>query len=128
MILADATVVVAFIRTGDAKLRRIIVNEPAAICGVTRAEILHGAHDPAHRHRMLVALNLFQQLGIPDTVWDQVGDNLATLRRAGLTMPLADVILATLAISVDMELWARDVHFGLIQKVIPALKLFQEPP
>ena len=38
------------------------------------------------------------------------------------------VVLATVAISNDIELWTRDTHFPMIQKVLPALKLFVEPP
>jgi hypothetical protein len=45
-----------------------------------------------------------------------------------VTVPLVDTALATLAILVDVELWAYDTHFNLIQQVLRALKLFQEPP
>jgi predicted nucleic acid-binding protein len=95
---------------------------------VTRAEILHGARDPAHRQRLLAALSLFHQLPLPDSLWDEVGDHLATLGAAGVTVPLADVIIATIAIANDIELWTRDQQFTLIQAVLPQLRLFQEPP
>ena len=36
--------------------------------------------------------------------------------------------IATVAISMDIEVWARDKHFPEIQRLIPKLKLFQEPP
>ena len=38
------------------------------------------------------------------------------------------VLLATIAIESDIELWTYDSHFALIQAVLPALRLFQEPP
>jgi predicted nucleic acid-binding protein len=53
---------------------------------------------------------------------------LAILRASGLTVPFNDAAIATVAISLDMEVWARDKHFGNIQGLIPKLKLFQEPP
>ena len=65
---------------------------------------------------------------LPDSIWDDVGDNLAHLRTHGVTVPFADGVLATLAIANDLELWTRDPHFTLIQKWLPALQLFQEPP
>ena len=40
MILADTSVVIDFLRTADAKLRHLIVTNPAAVCGVTRAEVV----------------------------------------------------------------------------------------
>jgi predicted nucleic acid-binding protein len=76
----------------------------AALCGITRAEILHGVRNPADRPKIVAALNLFPQLTIPDAIWDQVGDNLAALRAAGLRFPFPDVVLATVAMAYDIEL------------------------
>jgi predicted nucleic acid-binding protein len=128
MILADTSVVIEFLRTGNAKLRGLVVSTPAAICGVTRAEVLHGARDSAHRQKLVTALDLFQQVSMPEPLWDRVGDHLAALRSSGVTVPLADVVIATIAIENHLELWTRDAQFAHIQNVILHLKLFQEPP
>jgi predicted nucleic acid-binding protein len=45
-----------------------------------------------------------------------------------VVVPFPDVVLATVAIANGIELWTRDKHFALIQGVLPALRLFQEPP
>lgn len=128
MILADTSIVIEFLRTADPKLRHLIVHSPAAICGVTRAEVLHGARDASHRHQLLTALNMFAGLAIPEVFWDRVGDHLAELRSAGVTVPLADVLIATVAIENDIALWTRDNHFSVIQNTLPRLQLFIEPP
>jgi predicted nucleic acid-binding protein len=128
MILADTTIVVEFLRTNDAKLRGLIVSSPAAICGVTRAEILHATRDAAHRQTLLTALNMFHQVAFAEPLWDQAGDHLAALRAAGATIPFADVLIATAALSHGLELWTRDRHFADVQRIIPTLRIFQEPP
>jgi predicted nucleic acid-binding protein len=128
MILVDTSVVVEFLRSGDPNLRRIFVDGDAAICGVTRAEVLHGARDPAHLQRLTAGLNSFQQLSIPEGLWDDIGERLSQLRAAGVTIPLADAIIATVAIHYRVPLWTRDVHYGKIQSVFASLVLFQEPP
>jgi predicted nucleic acid-binding protein len=128
MILADTSVVIDFLRTADAKLRHLIVTEPAAVCGVTRAEVLYGTLNPGHRAKLLTALNLFHQMPFPDVLWDAVGDNLAALRTSGVTVPFPDVVIATVAIANDVELWTRDNQFRMIQGVLPQMRLFQEPP
>lgn len=127
MILIDSTVLVDYLRKKDKKLLGLMKAHDGAICGIVRAEILHGAHDIKHRRRLLAALNTLTQVTIPDSMWDFVGDNLATLRSQGVTVPFNDAALATLALSLEIELWARDKHFPDIQKVLPKLKLFQEP-
>ena len=43
--------------------------------------------------------------------------NQARLRTNGVTVPLIDTMLATLAISFDVAFWTYDGHFGDIQRV-----------
>lgn len=128
MILTDTSIVIEFLRTSDPRLQGIIVQYNAAVCGITRAEVLHGARNPAHQQSLLIALNLFAQVSIPDSLWDQVGHNLAVLRGSGVTVPFNDVVIATVALVNNLELWTRDAQFVLIQRVLPQLRLFQEPP
>ncbi len=37
MILVDASVVIDYVRGKDAKLRKLLPQQPVAVCGVTRA-------------------------------------------------------------------------------------------
>lgn len=128
MTLVDTSVVIDFLRSGDAKLLGLFQSLPGSVCGTTRAEILHGARNPADHSRVITILNAFVQTPTPETVWDAVGDLLATLRANGLTFPFNDVVIASVAISAGVELWTRDNQFQLIQKHEPRLRLFQEPP
>lgn len=63
MILVDAVVIIAYLRTADANLLALFRSLPSAICGVTRAEVLHGARGLTDRQRLLVLLNAFHQVG-----------------------------------------------------------------
>jgi predicted nucleic acid-binding protein len=128
MILVDASVLIDFLRTKDPKLDRQFRSEPVAVCGVTRAEILAGARRVPDRHRLLLFLNRFQQVPMPDGLWDMVGDNIAALNARGLTVPFPDAVVATLGIENDIEVWARDPHFPTMQKILARLKLFHEAP
>jgi predicted nucleic acid-binding protein len=128
VILADTSVVIDYVQGKDAKLARLISQHPVAVCGIVRAELLCGARDPAHGANLLVLLATFAQLSIPEAIWDIVGDNLAALRRRGITVPFPDALIATLGIENDIEVWARDPHFPMMQRALPQLRLFQEPP
>jgi predicted nucleic acid-binding protein len=121
-------VVIDYAKGQDAQLQALLPTLPVVLCGITRAEVLHGARDPAHRQKLLTLLGTFGQISIPDALWDSVGDNLAALRAGGVTVAFQDAVLATLALANAIELWARDQDFIHIQHVLPALKLFQEPP
>jgi predicted nucleic acid-binding protein len=128
MILVDANVVIAYIKKPDPKVLGLFQTHQAAVCGITRAEVLHGARNPADRQRLIQELNVFAQITIPDSLWDAVGDALAALWAAGVTVPFPDTVLACVAIEYGIELWTRDQHFKLMQTVLPQLRLFQEPP
>ncbi|MBA4192568.1 MAG: hypothetical protein C0467_31760 [Planctomycetaceae bacterium] len=129
MILVDTGVLIDYTRTpSDPKLGGLFRTLPLAICGAVRAEILHGSRNPRDRARLVLLLDCFSQLAIPESHWDTIGDNLNALRKSGVTIPFTDAIIATVALANDIELWTRDTHFTLVQRVLPALKLFIEPP
>lgn len=128
MILIDTSVVIDYARGKDTKLVALVPTLSLAICGVVRAELLNGARDAKHRATLITMLATFQRIPIPEPLWDTVGDNLAILRAKGITLPLPDVVIATLGIENDLEVWSRDPHFSMMQGALPRLKLFQEPP
>ena len=128
MILIDASVIIEYLRSPDPKLLAVLQSNGAAICGVTRAEVLAGSRSPQQRQRLLALLDSLSQIALDDAIWEDVGDHLATLRAPGITVPFPDAVLSALAILMDLELWTRDQHFSLIQRVFPTLKLFQESP
>ena len=127
MILCDTTILVRYVR-GDADVQRIVATIPAAVCGVTVAELLHGTRSPAERVQLMQVLARFGRLTVPDAIWEPFGDALAALRAAGLRLPFADVLIASVAVHAGLELWTRDRHFALMQPALPGLRLFPEPP
>lgn len=127
MILVDTSVLVYYLRSGSSGIRAVLASAPCAICGVIRAEILHGARTPQDAVSLRVALDALTQLPIPETVWDNLGSNLSVLRSRGLPMPFQDVLIATVALHHDTELWTLDGHFAAMQVALPGLKLFVGP-
>lgn len=77
--------------------------------------------------RVLTVLNAFVQTPTSESVWDAAGDLLAALRASGVTVPFNDVVIASVAVAVGVEVWTRDSQFQLIQRHEPRLRLFQEP-
>lgn len=128
MILLDTSVLIAYLRTRDPRLAALFTAHDAAICGVTRAEVLSGVRSPADRAYTTAVFAILRPLPTPESTWDALGDNLAALRAEGLPMPFPDVLIATLAVAAGVELWTRDRHFALMGPAVPGLRLFAEPP
>ncbi len=59
-------------------------------------------------------------------MWNDIGNIQAELRSNGVTVPLADVVLSAVTMSLDVEIWTRDTDFINMQKVLTALKLYHE--
>lgn len=107
MTLLDASIIIDGLRAKDMRLLEQMRSVGGAVCGVTRAEILSGARGYDDRQRLLTILDGFQQVAIPASLWDDVGGIQAQLRAGALTVPLADAILATVAIMLDVDVWGE---------------------
>jgi predicted nucleic acid-binding protein len=127
MILVDTSVLVDYLRLPSDDILRTLESNQAAICGVIRAEILAGTRSPGEISRISTCLNALQQIPLPEDIWDRVGYYLALLRSAGVTVPFADAVIATVAVGNKIPLWTRDVHFQRMQSVMKELELFPEP-
>jgi predicted nucleic acid-binding protein len=127
LILLDASVLIEYLRGRDPTLVQSFRTLPLGICGITRAEILHGSRNDADRSNLTIVLNRFRPIPIPDSLWDAVGNTLNELRHRGLTVPFTDVALAALAVHLDIELWGIDAHFLVIAQVLP-LRLYRLTP
>ncbi|MCG3197233.1 MAG: tRNA(fMet)-specific endonuclease VapC [bacterium] len=96
----------------------------AAICGVTRAELLQGARSATDKETINRRLRMFIQIPITEDLWGELGDILACLRRQGISVPFPDALISTVALHEGIALWTNDSHFGLIQRAFPNLDLY----
>jgi predicted nucleic acid-binding protein len=128
MILTDSGILIQFMRTKDAKLGRSLQTLPVAICGAVRAELLAGTRNAVERASTKAFLQQFHYLPFEEDWWERLGDNLAVLYANGLSVPFPDAVIATVAIENDLEVWAVDPHFPVMQKFLPRLRLYQPPP
>ena len=125
MILADTNIFIDFWNNPTEDLKNVFIKEDIAVCGVVRAELLHGAvsaKDFANITTMLEAFDEFN-LEIPD--WQILGDNLYNLRKQGISVPFSDAIIATIALKHGIPIWTG--HFLLIQSVLIGLNIYQTP-
>ena len=117
MTMLETSVLIGYLRTKDAALWSLIQSQAPVICGLTRAEVLAGARNPADRARLLITLNSFGQLTFVEGWWENIGDNAALLRSKGVVVPMSDIVIASIAIAANHDLWTRDRHFIQMQVI-----------
>ena len=125
MILADTNVFVDFWANPDEDTIRVFESEEVVICGVVRAELLHGAVSEKDFNRISTLLSAFEEQPFEVKDWQMLGSNLYKLRTGGITVPISDAIIATISIKHGIPVWTRDKHFSMIQNVLSELKLYK---
>jgi predicted nucleic acid-binding protein len=124
VILVDTNVIIDFWERPSENLKRIFIEESVAICGIIKAELLHGAKNDEDLMFISEALSDFEYIPIDESIWNEVGKTSYRLRKKGITVPFQDTIICALSIKHQLLLWTNDNHFALIKTVIDNLKLF----
>ena len=78
MVLADSNIMIEYFRSRDSELARKIDTMDIALCGVVRAEIIHGARTEQEIDNYLKAFNTFEKPANDDHDWEGAGIILQT--------------------------------------------------
>ncbi len=124
MILVDTNIIIDLWCNSLGISRGVFIEEVVAICGITKAELMHGARSEEDLLTISKALSDMEYIPLDESIWDAVGRLLYLLRKSGITVPFQDVVLCALALRYDLPIYSNDKHFALIKTVIEDLKLF----
>jgi predicted nucleic acid-binding protein len=124
----DTNIIIDFWNNPSSALKNIFTKETAAICGIIKAELMHGAESEEDLLIISKALSDFEYIPIDESIWDEVGRLNYLLRKGGITIPFQDVILCALAIRYDLRIYSNDKHFAMIKEKVEALQLFEPYP
>lgn len=125
MILVDTNIIIDFWKRPTEKAQKIFENEEISICGITEAELIHGAKSEKEINLIIEALEDFNLFEISENDWIEIGKLLNKVKKKGISVPFQDTVIAYLAIKNSSELWTNDKHFKMIQSEIKELKIFE---
>jgi len=100
------------------KVGRIINEDRGAICGIILVELLRGTRTTKEYKELKEELNSLYYLSLNKKNWFKVAHNAYNLKKIGIIVPLADLIIATIAVINNCELIHADNHFKLISPYI----------
>jgi len=114
-VLIDTSAWVHFFRSGEGlvsdEVARLVGSGNAWIAGPVVAELLHGTRSPRERRELAVLLGTLPYADVERGDWETAGDTLRGLREKGLTVPLSDVVIATVAKRLNLAILAVDWHY-----------------
>jgi predicted nucleic acid-binding protein len=100
------------------RLEKALVAEVVYICGPVLYELVQGAKSDKEQASLTSALGALPYLEITEALWIKAGQLSAVLRKTGKTIPLSDILIATLAIDHSLAVMTVDEHFRLIPGVV----------
>jgi len=103
-------------------IEELIDSDRAAIIGPVGAEILRGIHQNAQADWVASRLKFLHRPEIEWDDWKNVGKLGALLAKRGhRKIPLTDLVIATVALRHNWEVYSTDPHFSLV----PELRKFE---
>ncbi len=122
-VLIDTSAWVASFRKNEetrSKIKRLIEEDRAAVCGVVVYELIQGIRDSEEASEIEKALEGLHFYETSKEVWHAAGRRSCLLRRNGVTIPMSDIVIAAVAEIYDLEVMTTDAHF----KKMDNLKLY----
>jgi predicted nucleic acid-binding protein len=127
-ILVDTSVWIAYFRDPSAsvgnRLEDLMDADEVFVAGPIIYEVLQGTRTPKEFDTLRDLLGELPFLPVHGETWIGAAGMAAGLRRRGVTLPMTDILLATLARDNQCRIWSLDPHFASI----PGVRLFQGPP
>jgi predicted nucleic acid-binding protein len=118
-VLIDTSVWIDFFRKPESETGEKIVKHlkrgSVSTCGVVVFEVLQGAADVEEFSFLEENLKGLHFLDSNAGIFFEAGKTSHDLRKRGITLPLSDILIATLAISNRQIVWTKDQHFRKIK-------------
>lgn len=117
-IMPDTCAWIDFFRGRPTKMAEMvevaIVQGEVVTCGVVLYELLQGIKNKQEEVMVLQAFQAIPHLEMTTPIWIKAGQLSSQLRGSGQTLPLSDVVIATLAQEHSCSLLTVDRHFDAI--------------
>ena len=114
-VIVDTSAWIEFFRDRDQRMAgavgELLERGVAVLVGPVLAELTQGARTRGERAAVGRLMEVLDYREIQRGDWEQAGKTARRLRRRGLTVPLIDTLVATLARRYDLQVLTTDRHF-----------------
>ncbi len=122
-ILADTSAWIEFFKLKSAigdRLEALIVEDSVWLCSVVMFELLQGVKSEAEKSVILDTLSNLAYVEMSQSLWQKSAVLAASLKKKGITLPLSDIFISSIAIEHDLLVFTLDKHF----KQVPGLRIY----
>ncbi len=87
----------------------------ARLCGPVKTELLQGAKGNKEKEQLRLIFEVVTNLPTEEEDWIQAGEMLQNLRSKGITVPMSDALIATIAQRHSTPVLTLDQHFSHLE-------------
>ena len=124
-VIVDTSVWIQFFNAPQSKekaeLDKLLSDNRVVVVGVVVSELFQGSDSQKNCERIEDKIVVLPYAEVSSNVWIEAGEASFNLRKQGISVPLTDILIATLAKENDFEVYTLDPHF----KRIPGVKFYQ---
>ncbi len=106
-------------RAGD-ELERLLKEDTVWTCGIVAFELLQGVKSEREKSIIMDTLLNLEYIEMSWSHWQKAADMSIKIKKNGLTLPLSDLFIASIAIEHGLQVFTLDKHF----KKISGVKLY----
>lgn len=122
MVIVDTSMWIEFFNKKDSPhgqtVQRLIETDLAVLVGPVLFELLQGARTPAETNTLGNALQILPYYDIQKSTWVDSGKRSRELRSRGITIPMTDILIASLAEKQHCLIATLDRHFEVFPKLL----------
>ena len=123
-LLFDTCAWVEYFKSRSSSLKQtaedLLLTGKVYVCGPVVYELSQGIKSEKERALLANAFAALGYLEMDEALWFKAGELSALVKRRGKTIPLSDILIATLALEHDLTILTVDRHF----EQITGLKLY----
>lgn len=123
-VIVDTSILIEFFKGTEGiagEVSSLLQENRVIITGIVLAELLQGMKNLKEELMLDDFLLAVTMLELTTNIWLKAGKLALSLRRKGISLPLTDVAIATLAIEHNLSVFTLDRHF----EQIPNLKIYK---
>ncbi len=123
-ILADTSVWIDFFKACSAAgetLERLIVEHRIWTCGIVLFELIKGLKSEKEKIKVVDTLLGLEYVEMSSDLWKNAGEIAASLKKNGINLPMSDILIASIAIKHNLQIFTLDKHF----EQIPGVKIYK---
>ncbi len=120
-VIVDTSVLIDFLKNTEPNAKAVeslITAKRVFTTGIIMAELLQGIKSAKEQGYVTELLDGIPAVEVNSATWINAGRLACSLRRKGLTLPLTDIAIATVAIEHNLSVFTLDKHFEQIPGVM----------